>query len=80
MGEQVVYKKYGIDDNFGKNNKSMILNENKNNFSEKMVNKKSKNKNICTSKFSVIIDVKAIIKPWNPNIAELTRNNIAKIT
>ena len=23
--------------------------------------------NICTSKFSVIIDVRAIIEPWNPN-------------
>ena len=47
LGEQVVYRKYGLGDEFGKNNKSMILNKNENNnLGEKFASKKSKNKNI----------------------------------
>ena len=67
LGEQVVYRKYGIDDNFGKNNKSMILNENKNNFSEKMVNKKSKNKNITiyTNNHILLMLILQVIKKIN---------------
>ena len=70
LGEQVVYKKYGIDDNFGKNNKSMILNENKNNFSEKMVNKKSKNKNI-----TIYTNNQLYENEFNKNIKEKMQKN-----
>jgi hypothetical protein len=70
LGEQVVYRKYGIDDNFGKNNKSMILNENKNNFSEKMVNKKSKNKNI-----TIYTNNQLYENEFNKNIKEKMQKN-----
>ena len=69
LGEQVVYRKYGMGDEFGKNNKSMNKNEN-NNLGEKFVSKKSKNKNI-----TIYTNIDLYENEFNKNIKEKMLKN-----
>ena len=69
LGEQVVYRKYGMGDEFGKNNKSMNKNES-NNLGEKFVSKKSKNKNI-----TIYTNIDLYENEFNKNIKEKMLKN-----
>ena len=69
LGEQVVYRKYGMGDEFGKNNKSINKNEN-NNLGEKFVSKKSKNKNI-----TIYTNIDLYENEFNKNIKEKMLKN-----
>ena len=69
LGEQVVYRKYGLGDEFGKNNKNVNKNEN-NNLGEKFVSKKSKNKNI-----TIYTNIDLYENEFNKNIKEKMLKN-----